>query len=310
MAAVSSVFRRGLFNGRVAVVTGGGTGIGQAIALELMYLGCSVVVASRKIERLESAAKDMRSRISQQLSLAEGTGSNKHAPDLSVVKCNIREEKEVQRLVSSTVEKYGRLDFFVNNAGGQFLSPAANISHKGWTAVIDTNLTGTFLCCREAYKQWMQENGGAIVNIIADMYKGFPSMSHTGAARAGVDNLTKSLAIEWADSGVRVNALAPGSAIYSDTAAANYGDIDLFSHVKESHPTKRLGRVEEISGAVCFLLSPAASFVSGETLYVDGAGRLYQRMWEIPEHNKSKAYTWEEDSKEGSSNSHTTTSKL
>lgn len=171
--------------------------------------------------------------------------------------------------------------------------------------------TFIFFLFHPAYTQWMRDNGGAIVNIIADMYKGFPSMSHTGAARAGVDNLTKSLAIEWADSGVRVNAVAPGSAIYSDTAAANYGEIDVFARAKETNPAKRLGRVEEISAAVCFLLSPPASFISGETVYVDGGGRLYQRMWEIPEHNKSKAYTWEEDSKKtSSSDKPQTTSKL
>ncbi|KAK7092536.1 peroxisomal trans-2-enoyl-CoA reductase-like [Littorina saxatilis] len=293
MAAVSSVFRQGLFKGRVAVVTGGGTGIGQAIALELMYLGCSVVIASRKVERLQAAAQDMRTRI-----LNSQQGNSKQsasAPTLSVMKCNIREELEVSQMLGRTLEEFGRVDFLVNNAGGQFLSAASSISEKGWKAVIDTNLTGTFLCCREAYNQWMKDNGGSIVNIIADMYKGFPSMSHTGAARAGVDNLTKSLSIEWADTGTRVNALAPGSSIYSETAVANYGNVDIFSQVKNMQPTKRLGTVEEISAAVCFLLSPAAAFISGETLYVDGGGRLYQTMWQIPDHKKSKAYTWKDD---------------
>ncbi|XP_076455952.1 peroxisomal trans-2-enoyl-CoA reductase-like [Babylonia areolata] len=289
MAAVSSVFRPGLFKGRVAIVTGGGTGIGQAIALELLHLGCAVVIASRKLERLQEAAKDMRTRI------ISSSHSGAAEPILNVMKCNIREEKEVQQMFASTLQQFGQLDFLVNNAGGQFLSNAENISHKGWSAVIDSNLTGTFLCCREAYNQRMKEHGGAIVNIIADMYKGFPLMSHTGAARAGVDNLTKSLSIEWADSGVRVNAVAPGSSIYSDTAAANYGSLKIFDIVRSRVPTKRLGRVEEVSAAVCFLLSPAAAFISGETLYVDGGGKLYQTMMEVPDHNKSKAYTWEED---------------
>ncbi|KAL8601352.1 hypothetical protein ACOMHN_054645 [Nucella lapillus] len=305
MSAVSSVFRPGLFKGRVAVVTGGGTGIGQAIALELLHLGCSVVIASRKLERLEKAAEDMRSRISN-------SGTVASTPSLRVLKCNIREEKDVQQMFASTLQQFGRLDYLVNNAGGQFLSPAQDITRKGWNAVIDTNLTGTFLCCREAYNHWMKDNGGSIVNIIADMYKGFPNLSHTGAARAGVDNLTKSLAIEWADTNTRINAVAPGSAIYSETAAANYGDVDLFSVLKRGLPTKRLGTVEEVSAAVCFLLSPAAAFISGETLYVDGGGRLYQTTMEVPDHNKSKAYTWKDDCTESSTDpqSKDTKSKL
>lgn len=284
--AVSSVFRRGLFSNKVAIVTGGGTGIGKTITRELLYLGCKVMIASRKVENLQAASEEITQEID--------TASTSH---LSFMQCNIRKEDEVKQLISTTLHKYGRLDFVVNNGGGQFVSPAANISLKGWNAVIETNLTGTFLMCREAYKQWMEENGGCIITIITDMWKGWPSMSHSGAARAGVENLTKSLAIEWASTGVRINCVAPGSSIYSETAAANYGSLDIFNTTVDRVPFRRLGTTEEVSAAVCFLLSPAAAFISGETIKVDAAASLYKTSWEIPDHQKSKPYTWEDDLK-------------
>ncbi|XP_041848042.1 peroxisomal trans-2-enoyl-CoA reductase [Melanotaenia boesemani] len=272
--AASSVFRPGLFNHKVAIVTGGGTGIGKAISAELLELGCNVVISSRKAERLEAAAEEMRKKIPPS-----------SPASVTPLLCNIRNEDEVKALVSSVLKKYGRIDYLVNNGGGQFSSPTENISSKGWKAVIDTNLTGTFYCCKEVYTAWMREHGGAIVNIIADMWKGFPGMAHTGAARAAVDNLTKSLAIEWATSGVRVNAVAPGT-IFSKTAMENYKDFGpvLFKRSIPFSPAKRLGVPEEISSSVCFLLSPAASYISGATLKVDAGQSLYHSVWEIPDH--------------------------
>ncbi|XP_062907508.1 peroxisomal trans-2-enoyl-CoA reductase isoform X5 [Mobula hypostoma] len=226
--------------------------------------------------------------------------------------------------MQKVLEFHGQIDYLVNNGGGQFISPAEHISTKGWNAVIDTNLTGTFLCCREgraqatkvgildqeqlpppsfphpptmltpsltfplsAYCSWMKENGGAIVNIVADMWKGFPGVSHTGAARAAVDNLTKSLAIEWADSGVRVNSVAPGM-IFSESAVANYKEHgpQIFRSYVPRIPAKRLGVPEEVAPVVCFLLSPAASFITGETVKVDAGQSLYQSPWEIPNHDR------------------------
>uniref|UniRef100_UPI00358F64B1 peroxisomal trans-2-enoyl-CoA reductase isoform X2 n=1 Tax=Myxine glutinosa TaxID=7769 RepID=UPI00358F64B1 len=234
--ALRSVFREHLFTGRVAIVTGGGTGIGKAIARELLSLDCNVVIASRKLDRLEQAAHELQ---------APYPKSN--LPRVLVKACNIREELEVQQLMQTTMETYGKVDYLVNNGGGQFLSPASGIRKKGWHAVVETNLTGTFLCCREAYNAWMKDHGGAIVNIVANMWKGCPGMAHTGAARAGVVNLTKTLAIEWASSGVRINSVAPGT-IYSETAIANYkeyGEV-LFNKAKAQSPAKRLGTPEEI----------------------------------------------------------------
>ncbi|CAH1775999.1 unnamed protein product [Owenia fusiformis] len=285
MAKVSSVLRNGLFNDKIAIVTGGATGIGKAITEELLHLGCKVVIASRNEEKIIKAAAEMTSRIP------------KSSPaEVLPIQCNIRKEEQVQNLISKTVEKYGKLDFLVNNGGGQFPSPAADIKLKGWNAVVETNLTGTFLMCKEAYNQWMKDNGGAIVNIIADMWKGFPLMSHTGAARAAVDNITKSLSIEWAESGVRINSVAPGSSIYSETAAANYGDATIFEAAIPYIPAQRLGKTEEISGMVCFLLSPASSFITGETVKIDGGASLYgTHTWRISKHDKMPAYTWEKD---------------
>ncbi|XP_077059863.1 peroxisomal trans-2-enoyl-CoA reductase [Siphateles boraxobius] len=273
--AVSSVFKAGLFNHKVAIVTGGGTGIGKSITSELLQLGCNVVISSRKLERLESAAEELAQKIPPS-----------RPAKVTPIQCNIRNEEEVKNLMASTLKLHGRIDFLVNNGGGQFSSPVNMMSAKGWNAVIDTNLNGTFLCCKEAYNAWMKDNGGVIVNIIADMWKGFPGMAHTGAARAAVDNLTKSLAIEWADSGIRVNSVAPGT-IISKTAMENYKEYGptLFKMSVPFSPAKRLGVPEEISPAVCFLLSPAASYITGATLKVDAGQSLYHSMWEIPDHS-------------------------
>jgi peroxisomal trans-2-enoyl-CoA reductase len=177
-----------------------------------------------------------------------------------------------------------------HSAGGQFPSPASAISKKGWNAVIDTNLTGTFLCSQHVNRAWMGENGGAIVNIIADMWRGFPMMSHTGAARAAVDNLTKSLSLEWAPLGIRVNTVAPG-VIWSQSAADNYGTNDFLTAAAPSIPAQRLGTVEEVSSAVCFLLSPGATFVTGATVRVDGGGSLHSLpLFQLQPHEKMPPY--------------------
>eukprot|EP00092_Neocalanus_flemingeri_P009046 GFUD01009737.1.p1 GENE.GFUD01009737.1~~GFUD01009737.1.p1 ORF type:complete len:292 (+),score=88.58 GFUD01009737.1:47-922(+) len=273
-----SVFRPGLFRDKVAIVTGGGTGIGKAISEELLTLGAKVVIASRKEENVAEAAKEM-SKL--------GTIVSR--------RCNIRSEEDVKNLMSSTLEKFGKIDFLVNNGGGQFPCAAADMTLKGWNAVVETNLTGTYLMSREAHNQYMSDNGGVIVNIIADMFRGFPMMAHTGAARAGVENLTRSLAVEWAGDGIRVNSVAPGSSIYSPTASDNYAaDFSPFEMARPGVPAKRLGTTLEVSSAVCFLLSPGASFISGATLRVDAGGSLYSpQLWEIPEHQKIPEYTWD-----------------
>ncbi|MCL4137495.1 UNVERIFIED_CONTAM: hypothetical protein GTU68_035228, partial [Idotea baltica] len=219
-----------------------------------LFTGCRVVIASRKLDRLKSTAEELSPK------------GKFVIPKL----CNIRKENEVRNLISSTVSEFGRVDFLVNNGGGQFPSNASDISLKGWNAVIETNLTGTFLMCKEVYSQWMADNGGSIVNITADHYRGFPMMSHTGAARAAVDNLTKSLAVEWAENGIRINAVTPGSNIYSPTAESNYGDNKIFQSVIPEVPMKRLGNTRE-GGECCDILTvPWAAFITGAIFKVDG----------------------------------------
>eukprot|EP01006_Ploeotia_vitrea_P051241 TRINITY_DN67539_c3_g1_i8.p1 TRINITY_DN67539_c3_g1~~TRINITY_DN67539_c3_g1_i8.p1 ORF type:complete len:300 (-),score=6.96 TRINITY_DN67539_c3_g1_i8:254-1120(-) len=264
-----SVLRSGTFGGKTAIVTGGGSGIGKAISTELAQLGCNVVIASRNMEKLQKAKTEIE----------EATTSGL----ISTIECNIRKEEEVKRLMDETVEKFGKIDFLVNNGGGQFISPAALIKTKGWHAVVETNLTGTFICCREAYRASMQKHGGSIVNIIADMWRGFPGMAHTGAARAAVANLTQTLAVEWAPQGVRVNSVAPGI-IYSESAAQNYPDPKLLLGQGHRVPMKRVGTVEEVSGPVVFLLSPAAAYITGTILKVDGGSSLWGDMYDIPAH--------------------------
>ncbi|XP_064642334.1 peroxisomal trans-2-enoyl-CoA reductase-like [Lineus longissimus] len=286
MKLATSIFRPGLFAGKTAIVTGGGTGIGLGITKELLHLGCKVMIASRKEERLKESMTKIKNWLQPE-----------NVEHIQMTLCNIRKEEEVKKLMSHTIATFGGIDYLVNNGGGQFIAPMENVSLKGWNAIVETNLTGTFLCIREAFNQWMQQHGGAMVNITMDLWRGFPGFAASSAARAGIDNLTKSLAMEWAPSGVRINSLAPGT-IYSETAAANYPDPNMFNDIIPTIPAKRLGTVEEVASAACFLLSPGASFITGESLKVDGGQCLYRVSWEIPDHDSMPVYKWQEKSKE------------
>ena len=191
---MTSIFRDGLFDGKVIVVSGGGTGIGRAIARELASLGATVVICSRSVEHLEPTRAEIAA-----------AGGN-----VTALPCNIRDPEAVSAFFAEVVQRHGHVDALVNNAGGQFLSPAEAISPKGWHAVVETNLTGTWYMSRAALDAGLREHGGAIVSIVMENWRGMPNMAHSGAARAGVMNLTQSLALEWAAYGVRVNAVAPG----------------------------------------------------------------------------------------------------
>ena len=221
------------------------------------------MIAARKMDQLAEAAKE----IEQEL---PSPHSNRVVP----VQCNIREDAEVKKLFETTKSLFQDrpLSLLCNNAGGQFPSPAGLISLNGWKSVVDLNLNSTFNMCLNAYKSSMFEHGGSIVNIVAEVRSGFPGMAHTGAARAGVINLTQSLAVEWAPRGVRVNCVSPG-VIMHESALAHYeraGAKDWMTNYKDKIPARRLGTVEEVASAVVFLMSPAAQFITGVNLPVDG----------------------------------------
>jgi len=255
-----SVFRPGLFEGQTILVTGGGTGLGRCTAHELAALGANVVIAARRAEPLERTAAEIR----------EAGGRCETAA------LDIRDEKAVDAVVAGLVAKHGRIDGLVNNAGGQFVQPAAQMSPKGWRTVIDLILNGTFLMSSAVYRHSMEQHGGAIVNMMADIWTGFPGMAHMAAARAGIGNLGITLSMEWAASNVRVNAVAPGT-ILSSGMLHYPREIQerIVAEMVKSTPA-RLGTESEVSAAIVFLLSPGAAFVTGVTLEVDG-GQQFQK---------------------------------
>jgi peroxisomal trans-2-enoyl-CoA reductase len=262
-----SIYRQGLFKDKVALVTGGGTGIGRAIALELAILGATVIIASRDEIKCQNTAEEINMNLDHYID---------HGTVVAGPSCSIRKEEDVASLVGFILEKYKRLDVLVNNAGGQFVCNGEDLSGKGFGAVVDTNLIGTFLCCREAYTQYMRDHGGSIVNITLGNRNGMPGMVHSGAARAGIENMTATLCSEWIESDVRINCVRPGI-IWTDSGFANYGDMgdEFLSRIVPSQPAKRLGTAEEVSSAVVWLLSEGASYVTGTILSVDGGSAYH-----------------------------------
>ncbi|WP_300296926.1 SDR family oxidoreductase [Ferrovibrio sp.] len=271
-----SVFRDGLFAGQVIVVTGGGSGIGRCTAHELSHLGAKLALIGRKTEKLQAVADELR--------------TDNPGCEVDIFSCDIREEEKVAETVTAILRRFGRIDGLVNNAGGQFPAPLAQISQKGWDAVVRNNLTGGFLMARECYTQWMADHGGAMVNIVADMWNGMPNMGHSGAARAGMVNFTETAACEWGVSGVRVNAVAPGW--IASSGMDTYPDWmkPLIRGMRDHVPLQRLGTEAEVSAAIVYLLSPAAAFISGTTLRIDGGVPNARRHYPLPKHDKSQAF--------------------
>lgn len=269
-----SVFRQGLFAGRTLWVTGGGSGIGRCAAHELASLGARVVISGRTAEKLDRVAQEIRE---------DGGQCDTQAFD-------IRDEDAVKAAVAEVVARVGRIDGLVNNAGGQFPAPLQAISKRGFEAVVSNNLTGGFLMMREVFLQSMQEHGGAIVNMTADFRNGMPGMAHSGAARSGMSNLTMSAAFEWASSGVRVNAVAPGWVASSGMDSYGGAVKALIPKLREHVPLRRLATEAEISAAIVFLLSPGAAFITGITLQIDGAASLGAPLFPIMEHQRSQPF--------------------
>jgi len=269
-----SVFRDGAFAGQTIIVTGGGSGIGRCTAHELAALGAHVALVGRTPEKLDAVRAE----------IAEDGGSASAHP------CDIRDEATVGQTIDAVLLSRGRLDGLVNNAGGQYRTAMKTISTKGFEAVVRSNLTGGFIFMREAYNRWMEAHGGAIVNIIADIWNGWPDFAHSGAARGGMLTLTETAACEWAAAGVRVNTVAPGGIASSgfDTYAPE-AKAKILEYPK-TVPLQRFGTEAEVSAAIVFLLSPAAAFITGTCVRVDGGTPNARNTWKLEPSDRSKPF--------------------
>ena len=256
-----TVFRDGLFKDKVVLVSGAGTGLGKAAAEQFARLGASLVICGRDGERLAAAADDLRK-----------LGARVLARPMT-----IRDPQAVSDLMDEAWNEFGRIDVLVNNAGGQFASPALDIKPKGWLAVIDTNLNGTWYMMQAAAQRWQRHGQpGNIINVVAVIWRGLPQVSHTCAARAGVVYLSKTVAIEWAEHRIRVNCLAPGTV---KTDAFNYYSEAGRASFEQANPMKHAGDVPDISEGITYLASDASKFITGEVLTIDGGQQLWGDPW-------------------------------
>jgi 2,4-dienoyl-CoA reductase [(3E)-enoyl-CoA-producing], peroxisomal len=256
----AGVFRPDLLQGRVALITGGGTGIGFGIASSLAGAGAEVAIASRKPEHLTPAAEQLRARGAR----------------VSAVEVNVREPESVARMVEQVGNEHGRIDILVNNAAGNFYAPTATLSPNGWRAVVETDLYGTFFCCQAVYPAMKSQGGGRIVSISMTLhYRGWPLMVHATAAKAGVDALTRTLALEWAGDHITVNAVAPGpipTEGVKKAFAPSGKDAPALSEA--AIPLGRWGTPEDIGQMVTYLVSPAGDWITGAIMVVDGGAWL------------------------------------
>ena len=269
-----SVFRDDLFAGQTVIVTGGGSGIGRCTAHELAALGAHVALVGRTAEKLEAVRAEI---------LQDGGGASTHV-------CDIRDELAVGATIDAVLQLRGRLDGLVNNAGGQYRTAMKTISTKGFEAVVRSNLTGGFIFMREAYLRWMEANGGAIVNIIADIWNGWPDFAHSGAARGGMLTLTETAACEWAASGVRVNTVAPGGIASSGFDTYSPEAKAKILEFPQRVPLQRYGTESEVSAAIVYLLSPAAAYITGSCIRVDGGTPNARTTWNLEPHHRSKPF--------------------
>jgi citronellol/citronellal dehydrogenase len=271
------VFRNGLFAGQVIIVTGAGSGLGRCTAHELASLGATLALVGRSEEKLRAVQSELKSDHLQ-------TSGHR------TFSCDIRNEQQVRDTIALVIRELGRIDGLFNCAGGQFSAKLEKISLNGWDAVVRNNLHGTFLMSRECYTQWMQNHGGAIVNMLADIWGGMPGMGHSGAARAGVWNLTETAACEWGHSGVRVNAVAPGWIASAGMDSYNEDYRTLLRSLKRKVPLQRFGTESELASAAVFLLSEASAFINGTVIRVDGGVPNARHSWPLPVAERTVEY--------------------
>jgi citronellol/citronellal dehydrogenase len=259
-ASVSEIFRPGLLDGQIALVSGGGSGLGRAAAVELTSLGAQVVVCGRRAEPLQETVA----------LCADGR--------CEAVGCDIREEDQVERLVTQVLERHGRIDVLLNNAGGQYLTPAEDITPKGFRTVIRLNVEGSWLMTHAvATRAMIPQKSGKVINVTISPHNGLPGMAHSSAARAAVENLTKVLAIEWARFNIKLNAIAAGQ-FATETLMTKYPQV-VVDNLEHSIPVQRMGRPEEFAWMVAYLASPAGEFTSGAIFTLDGARDNWMGPW-------------------------------
>ena len=257
------IFADGILHDKVVLVTGGGTGIGRGIALGMAGYGAHLVLASRHVDHLRAVAHEAQ---------AQGVQA-------FPVRTDVRDPAQVQALLQVALDTFGRIDVLVNNAAGSFLSAARKLTHKGWHSVVDTTLNGTFYCSQAVGRQMIEQGGGKILNITATLhFKGSPGLVAPTAAKAGVEALTKTLALEWAKFNILVNAVAPGP-IYTPGSDSNlWSNTTFHDMVKRGVPLGRFGAAEDIANMAIFLASPAGDYITGATMVVDGGEWLKKGM--------------------------------
>ncbi|HWH43976.1 MAG TPA: SDR family oxidoreductase [Thermoleophilaceae bacterium] len=259
----SEIFRPGLLDGQVVVVSGAGAGLGRATALELARLGATVVICGRRVGPLEET-----------VSLAGGGA-------VEAVVCDIREEGQVAALMDGVLERHGRIDTLVNNAGGQFLQPAEDVTPKGFATVMRLNVEGTWLMTHAAAtKAMIPQGGGKIVNVTLSPHHGLPGMTHSSAARAAVENMTRTLSIEWARYNIRLTAIAAGH-FATETLMTKYPKV-VSEGAARTVPLQRLGEPDEHAWLVAYLASKAGDYFSGAILTLDGARDNWFGPWPPP----------------------------
>jgi 2,4-dienoyl-CoA reductase [(3E)-enoyl-CoA-producing], peroxisomal len=265
------IFADGILRDRVAFVTGGGTGITGGVARALAEAGANVVLVSRSLEHLEPAAKVINEARRQGTSPTEIEDSEIHrlTGQAFAVTADVRNPEEVEKAIGAAVERFGKIDIVVNGAAGNFLCAAEELSPNGFGTVVDIDLKGSFNVCRAAFQQ-LKEHRGQILNISATLhYLGTPMQLHVSAAKAGVDALTKNLAVEWGRHGIRVNAIAPGP-IGDTEGMKRLVPEPIKEKLKQRIPLGRFGLIEDIENAAVFLCSDAASYINGAVIVVDG----------------------------------------
>lgn len=261
LAELDTVFAADSFSGKRVVISGGGSGIGKAAAWLLARLGAKVLICGRSYEKLMAAIKPM-----QEMGL-----------DVGCKTLDIRDPEKVQTFFDEIMDELGGLDVLINNAGGQFPQPAIDFSPNGWRAVIDNNLNGTWFMMQAAAQRWRDaEKPGNIINIVTVIDRGMPDIAHTCAARAGVIYTSKTVAVEWAQYGIRVNCIAPGIIASEGMRVYPQEAVDEFPR---SNPMQRFGSSWDIAQACAYLGGDASQFMTGEVMTLDGGGRLWGELW-------------------------------